>query len=479
MKSIPIALVLSAITPALGAAEISAQAPLVSVTADGRDIGLHEFKQGWFGMFELSKPADLVVTTAFDVRWVEIRPKSTGVVAMVGADHHSVTFHMTSVVPITVEFNRDLERVLHLFAYAPEKFPCTPGTPGVRYFGPGLHEAGIIDVHDNETVYLAPGAWVKGHVRAIGARNASILGRGVLDGSGTGPDGDAAVVGPGEGRGENMVYLDGTLGARIEGITIFDSPGAWTVYLTGTTGTRIDGVRILNPSQHYGDDGVDIVSSSDVVVENIFVRTNDDCVVIKNLRDVDTHDIVVRHAVLWNMPTGGNGIEIGFETRNKPIHGIRFEDVDIIHVERGAAISIHNGDAATVEDVEFKNIRVEDARRKLIDFAVIYAQYGADRPATSEENSRLMDLGGAWDGLLCYTPGEKPQRAKFRGHIRNIRVTDLHVVDGVLPYSVFAGFDGDHRVENVVIEGLQYQDRPIRSATEGRFSVENASVEIK
>jgi len=53
------------------------------------------------------------------------------------------------------------------------------------------------------------------------------------------------------------------------------------------------------------------------------------------------------------------------------------------------------------------------------------------------------------------------------------------VVGGALPYSVLAGFDREHSVENVLIEGLQYQGRPIRGATEGRFSIENASVEFR
>jgi hypothetical protein len=154
---------------------------------------------------------------------------------------------------------------------------------------------------------------------------------------------------------------------------------------------------------------------------------------------------------------------------------VRFEDIDIIHVERGAAISIHNGDAATVENVVFDDIRVEDVRRKLIDFVVLYAQYGADRPATDAENSRRLDCGGAWDGLLGYAPEEKAERAKFRGHIRNVRVTKLHVVDGALPYSIVTGFDAEHAVENVVIEDLRCLGKPIRTLEEGKLVVENAS----
>jgi hypothetical protein len=215
-------------------------------------------------------------------------------------------------------------------------------------------------------------------------------------------------------------------------------------------------------------------------VENIFVRTNDDCVVVKNLRDIETHDIIVRHAVLWNMPSGGNGLEVGFEMRNQPTHGIHFEDIDIIHVERGSAISIHNGDAATVEDVSYDDIRVEDARRKLFDFAVIYAQYGADRPATEAENSRRIDRGGTWDGLLQFSADEKSERSRYRGHIRNIRVNNLRVVEGSLPYSIVAGFDDAHEVEDVRITGLTYLGRPILGAADARCVVENArGVEFK
>jgi hypothetical protein len=452
----------------------------VHASLNGEPLQLHAFAQGAFGLFEASKPIDVEIRTGFDVRWVNVRPMSARVVSAISSDHRGVSFRVTGTTPLTVEFNDDLTQVVHLFPYAPEQYAPRPDTPNVRYYGPGLHEPGLIDLRSGETLYLAPGAWVKGNVRSMGSRNVTICGRGVLDGSDVGGPGATDVVGPGSAGLRNLIYLENTEGARLEGVTLFNCHDAWTVYMTGTKGTRVDGLRILNPSVHYGDDGFDIVSSSDVLVENVFVRTNDDCVVVKNLGDVDTHDITVRHSVMWNMPTGGNGLEIGFETRNRRIHAIRFEDIDIIHVERGSAISIHNGDAATVEDVVFDRIRVEDARRKLIDFAVVYAQYGADRPASDEENARRIDRGGTWDGMLTFEPAERPERARFRGHIRNIRVTNLHVVDGALPYSVLAGFDGSHAVENVVIEGLQYLGRPIRDAAEGKFSIDNATgVEFK
>jgi Glycosyl hydrolases family 28 len=481
MKAIPTAVLLLcsiglALTGRAGTTE-----PLFQVRVNGQPLDLHEFLQGAFGQFELAQPVEIEIRAAFDVRWVEVRPKSAGIAPVIGSDHQTVRIQLKSARPVAVEFNDDLAQVLHLFAYPPEKDPPQPGAPNVRYFGPGIHEAGLIELKDGETLYLAPGSWVKGNVRSIGTKNVVIRGRGILDGSEVGrqaarksssANGTAAVPAYAAGD-DNMIYLQGTTGATVEGITIFNS-SHWTLYARSTRGTHIDGVRILNSSVNYGNDGIDLVSSSDVLVENVFVRTNDDCVVVKNLDDVETRNILVRRAVLWNMPTGGNALEIGFEMRNRTASNIRFEDIDIIHVERGAAISIHNGDAATVEDVMFDDIRVEDVRRKLVDFAVLYAQYGADRAPTQEERERRMDRGGVWDGAQRFTTAERPERAKFRGHVRNITVRNLNVVAGTLPYSLVAGFDGDHAVENVVIEGLQYQGRLIRTAAEGKFVLDHA-----
>jgi polygalacturonase len=415
------------------------------------------------------------VTAGFDVRWVDVRPRSAGVRAEIGPDHSTVRFRLKDRTPLTVEFNCDIKRVLHLFSYEAERDAPAPGARGVRYFGPGEHAPGLMELADGETVYLAPGAWVKGNIRAVGRKGIVIRGRGVLDGTlvaGPGAARPPAGVRPAMGS-RNMIYLEQCEGARIEGITVFNSY-AWTVYLNRSDGATMRGVRILSSSPNYGNDGIDIVSSSRVTVEDVFVRTNDDCVVVKNMGDVEVRDVVVRRAVFWNMPTGGNAVEIGFELRNKPVHHIRFEEIDILHVERGAAISIHNGDASDVHHITFENIRVEDVRRKVLDFAVIFAQYGLDRPATQEERSARMDRGGSWDGLQRYRPEEKAERAKFRGRIREVVVKNLEVVEGALPYSVIAGFDEEHAVENVRIENFRWAGKRLRNAEEARLATQFA-----
>lgn len=455
--------------------------PLFEVTAAGASVELHDFPGGVFGQVEIARPTEIEVRARFDIRWVDIRPKSAGITPVIAPDHERFHFRLDRPIPLTIEFNGDWQRVIHLFGNPPEKDPPKPDTPNVRYFGPGVHEPGLIELRDNETLYLAAGAWVKGIVAAVGSRNIAILGRGVLDGSGVPrrrqatkqqeaqPAPPATAVNYGNRR--NMIYFEGADNARVEGITIVNSQ-TWTFNARRSNGLRVDGIRILNGHGPCSTDGIDLVSSSDALVENVFIRTNDDNVVVKNLDDREVHDITVRKAVLWNEPCG-NALEIGFELRSAPIRKILFQDIDIIRVERGSAISIHNGDSSTVEDITFDNIRVEDARHKLIDFALLYGQYGPDRPADRAEIPARMDRGGAWDGVLRCTPEQKAALANGRGHIRNILVKNMQVLE-FLPFSVLSGWDQDHAVENVIIEGLSYQGRPIRNVVDGKFSVDNA-----
>jgi hypothetical protein len=462
--------------------------PMFRVTAGGSAVELHDFPGGVFGQVEITRPITVEVRAAFDIRWVDIRPKSAGITPVIAADHSSFRFQLSRPVPLTLEFNGDWRRVIHLFANPPEQNPLTAGGPNVRYFGPGVHEAGSIELKDGETLYLARGAWVKGIVNSVGTKNVTIRGRGVLDASGVRRQGSAAsapiapapaapAAQPGQapaqyGARRNMIYLEKTEGARVEGITMVNSP-TWTVLARNTTGTRIDGVRILNGRGPCTTDGIDLVSSSDALVENVFIRTNDDNVVIKNSDSRDIRDVTVRRAVFWNEPCG-NAIEIGFELRTGTIERIRFEDIDIIRVERGAALSIHNGDSASVRDVVFHDIRVEDARHKLIDFALVYGQYGPDRPESQQERTARMDPGGAWDGVLRCTPEQRAALAKYRGHIRDVRVTKLQVLES-LPFSVISGWDAGHAVENVVIEGMTHLGRPVRGAAAGKFSIDDFS----
>ena len=191
-------------------------------------------------------------------------------------------------------------------------------------------------------------------------------------------------------------------------------------------------------------DGIDVVGSQHVLIENCCLRNNDDCIVIKSCPGDspvgvdwrgDVAQVLVRGCLLWNAEAG-NALEVGHELQTQSIRDIRFEDIDILCVHgHGAAFSIHNGDRALVEDITFEDIRVEHHFEKLIDFRVIKSRFNHD-----EE----------------------------RGQVRNIRLRNIAVVESPFnpgyTVSLIGGYDSRHTVEGVHFENFVLGGRKMTSA---------------
>lgn len=76
--------------------------------------------------------------------------------------------------------------------------------------------------------------------------------------------------------------------------------------------------------------------------------------------------------------------------------------------------------------------------------------------------------------MLEVKPAERASYAKGRGHIKNIYFKNIQIVDGLFPFSIFCGFDDEHSVENVTIDGLYVHGKRITNAEDGKFYIENA-----
>jgi hypothetical protein len=82
-------------------------------------------------------------------------------------------------------------------------------------------------------------------------------------------------------------------------------------------------------------------------------------------------------------------------------------------------------------------------------------------------------LNGIWDNVLKVTDAEKESHGKFRGHIKNITLKNVSVVDGPFPFSVFSGSDNNHLVENVSIENLNVHGKNIKDIAGAKLYLEN------
>lgn len=404
---------------------------------------------------------------------VVIRPLHAGVRPSVSGN--GVEFTISGPRQLSIEFDDDIKRPLYLFANAFEARTVELASEKVKYFGPGkVHRVGQIDLASNETLYLAGGAIVQGYVRAVGAENIRIAGPGILDASHR------------REKKTTSVRLQECRNVEIRDLLILDSFG-WTVHLSRCNDVKIAGMKQVG--WRANSDGIDIEASCNVRVSNTFLRNADDCVAVKSKprgdgKGIVTEDILIEDTIFWNsLP--GNAMEIGFELIADAVRNVTFRNCDIIHVERGAAFSIHNGDNATVENVRFEDIRVEDVRGDFADFYIGLSIYSADCPDPYRRTDpkrkpvprELQDPPSGDNRGQWLLPKNKSQYAKRRGKIRNVVFRDIHFLlppDGRLPASLFIGYDEDHAIENVSFKRVFLDGKQLSHWPEGAVYTRDA-----
>jgi hypothetical protein len=435
------------------------------VTVDGREIFVYDSQVAAFAYFSFAGTCRVAVTVDHDFTQVEIRPKHRGI--SYSRDGRTIRFVLDRPCHLSIELDGNLQRPLFLFADPPERDVPQPGDAGVHYFDPGrIHEAGEIVLQSRETLYIAGGAIVRGYVRADNAENVRILGRGILDATG-------------RDFKTNMVRLSRCRDVEVRGIIVLDAFG-WTLVPMKSQDVAIANVKLV--SWRDNDDGIDIVGCRNLTVRNCFIRTKDDCIAVKaspgyfedaesGLQDVT--GVIVSDTVLWNAQWG-NAVEIGFELQTPSVRDLVFRDCDIIHVESGGVFTIHNGDFATVENVRYENIRVEDPRDKLIELRIGLSIYSGDCPEAYQRRNpdRQRSPLGQW---MPVSEQERDRYSARRGRIRNLCFTDIDVTARKMPRSYIIGYDeGEHCVQDVTIENMRINGRTVADAAEGGFTVENA-----
>lgn len=406
------------------------------VLLDGRSVPVYRCEVASYAICCIRGRVLVEVRAKEPFREIIIRPLSAGI--LFEQNGSTVRFPLDSPAKLSIELDGDLRDPLFLLANPPETEACSSGDPGVIYFEGGkAYDVGVLTLRSGETAYLAEGALVFGAILAEGADNVTVRGQGRLDGSRW----------PREGENRQMMLRAMSCGnVLVEGVTVVGGP-TWHIVPAGCRHVRIGHVNVI--TSVWTGDGIDIVGCEDVTVDNCFVRSTDDCVAIKacdylgdhGLRDV--RNVSVTRSVFWNAELG-NALEIGFETRCVEISNVQFADCDVIHCEfegyqSGGVFTIHNGDRAVVHGVRYEDIRVEDAREKLIDLKIQWAQYSKD--------------------------GQ-------RGQVHDIMFSNIQVVGGLFPVSIIRGFGLENIIRNVTFDTLVIHGEHIRSANEARMVME-------
>ncbi|MBQ5972864.1 MAG: hypothetical protein IJL69_01575, partial [Oscillospiraceae bacterium] len=129
-----------------------------------------------FAGFELSGPAEVTVRTDRPVAGAVVRPRSRGIETV--CRDGEIRFTLPGPGAYVLETGGP-HGALHLFADAPGAPRPDPADPGLIYFGPGIHDAGEIELKSGQTLFLDEGAVVYARVVARDAENICIAGRGI------------------------------------------------------------------------------------------------------------------------------------------------------------------------------------------------------------------------------------------------------------------------------------------------------------
>ena len=395
-----------------------------------------------------------------------IRPLSAQVTPQI--KDGKVTFTLPHPGGYSVELD-GLHNALHLFLDPPMDYTVSPDAKGVHYFGPGVHHIGILNVNDDETVYIDEGAVVYGCIHGKGVQRVRILGRGILDNSENVEellfkvdklgDGSADV---GNSRREHTIHFIDSSDIEIEGITIRDSL-LYNIACFGCSNITIRNCKAIG-CWRYNSDGIDLHNCKNARVIGCFVRTYDDSLCAKGhtgYRYDTCEDILFENCVVWN--DWGKALEIGAETRAEHLQRIVFRNCDIIHATH-PAIDIMNVDYGRVHDVLFDDIRLEYE-------SVI------QRPAMQkdDETPYVVDPKSTYmPKAICFGIQKHPEYSSGldrRGYIYDITLRNIRIYADRMPPSSFDGYDEEHAVSNITVDGLFLGSQRITSLEDAKFQL--------
>ncbi len=158
----------------------------------------------------------------------------------------------------------------------------------------------------------------------------------------------------------------------IEGVTLNRSI-FWNIAPVYCTGITIRGVTV-NSHGHGRTDGIDIDSSTDVLIENTTLDCGDDCLALKSGRGLEatrlarpTENVVIRNC---HVKRGSGGVAIGSETAGM-IRNVYVDNITMESPSHGIYIKTRRPRGGGCDSIFINNIKVETARSSAIDIGML------------------------------------------------------------------------------------------------------------
>ncbi|MGI4750360.1 MAG: glycoside hydrolase family 28 protein [Janthinobacterium lividum] len=293
---------------------------------------------------------------------------------------------------------------------------CSRNGGGMVYVPAGTFITGTFHLKSNINLFLESGAVLKGSsslqdydhftqpvygltyfgiVYTVDAENVSITGQGTIDGNNqvfhdfnhakkidsvttrfsrqknnyrnvASGIGDGPVV-PNKGRPHQMVIFSNCKNVQVRNVSLLNSP-FWTMHFADCDNVLVSGIRLWSGLLVPNADGIDITSSSNVIITDCDIRSGDDALAIVGYdhhfeipgfsgKKHVSENIIVSNC---NLQSYSSGIRIGFLDQNT-VRNVQVSNVNITNSTRGIGIFLR--DEGSLENLTFSNINIETKLR--------------------------------------------------------------------------------------------------------------------
>jgi len=257
-----------------------------------------------------------------------------------------------------------------------------------------------------------------------------------------------------------LIQIYDSSNVDLQGLRL-ERSGFWTVHICYSRKVTVDGVTIRNNIGGKGPstDGIDVDSSSDVLVEHCDIECNDDAICLKAGRDSDglrvnrpTERVVLRDNTVR---AGAAGVTFGSETSG----GIRDVEARRIHVlgtvSNGILFKSASTRGGTVENIVIHDMDMHDIR-----VAIGVELNWNPSYSYAKVPEGITNLPDYWRVLLTPVPPELGLP-----HIRNVEISGIQAAGAGRAFAVSSYADSPLR-------NFTFQDLDIATKTAG--SIRNA-----
>lgn len=424
-------------------------------------------KEFWVNTYGAQAGSDTLQTAAIQ-KAIDAAAQSGGVVLFKPGVYRTGSLFMKSGITFQVDEGVELRGVQELSAY-----PIMPTrVAGIEMKWP----AALINVYQQ--------------------KNVTLTGKGIIDGDGKywwdsywnlrkdydkkglrwAADYDA--------KRPRLIQIFDSQKVRLEDLTL-KRAGFWTVHLCYSNDITVDGITIRNNEGGKGPstDGIDIDSSTHILVQHADIEVNDDALCLKAGRDSDglrvhrpTEHVVIRDSIVR---VGAAGITIGSETSG----GFRDIEAYNLHILKGSPNGILFK-SAKVRGGLTEDIRIHDLTMEGVAIPIhINLNWNPNYSyATLPEG--ITDVPDYWRVLTTRVPPEQGIPHFRNVHIWNIKAVDAKeaIVVGAYPEAPLENFQLDHidiqagtagSIQNA--KDWKFTDVKIQAADGSRLQVKDSS----